>query len=196
MLWGMETIPGRLSRPLAARPGRRAGASGGRPHLWRLQIGRSAAGGSSGAQRDRGPSPPPGRHRHIGVAAEAALRAQVRAHPDATLAEHCAAWAATQGVTSVRPPCPAPCTVSGCRSKKVPDRQPNGTRRRAPPGGCRCPTHPRRLIFVDETSTHTAMTRRRARAPRGERAVGRVPRNHGPNVTLLAALTPAGMGRP
>jgi transposase len=50
------------------------------------------------------------------------------------------------------------------------------------------------LVFVDETSTHTALTRRRARAPRGARAVGRVPRNHGPNVTLLAALTPEGIG--
>jgi transposase len=53
---------------------------------------------------------------------------------------------------------------------------------------------PANLIFIDETSTHTAMTRRRARAPRGERAVGRAPRNHGPNVTLLAALTPQGIG--
>jgi transposase len=53
---------------------------------------------------------------------------------------------------------------------------------------------PADLIFIDETSTHTALTRRRARAPRGERAVGRTPRNHGPNVTLLAALTPAGVG--
>ena len=53
---------------------------------------------------------------------------------------------------------------------------------------------PADLVFVDETSTHTAMTRRRARAPRGERAVGRAPRNHGPNVTLLAVLTPEGIG--
>jgi transposase len=53
---------------------------------------------------------------------------------------------------------------------------------------------PAALLFIDETSTHTAMTRRRARAPRGQRAVGRTPRNHGPNVTLLAALTPAGVG--
>jgi transposase len=53
---------------------------------------------------------------------------------------------------------------------------------------------PDALVFVDETSTHTALTRRRARAPRGERAVGRVPRNHGPNVTLLATLTPEGIG--
>src|SRR5262249_21386936 len=53
---------------------------------------------------------------------------------------------------------------------------------------------PADLVFVDETSTHTALTRLRARAPRGEPAVGAVPRNHGPNVALLAALTPAGIG--
>lgn len=54
--------------------------------------------------------------------------------------------------------------------------------------------NPAELIFVDETSTHTALTRRRARAPRGQRAVGAVPRNHGPNTTLVAALTPTGIG--
>jgi transposase len=53
---------------------------------------------------------------------------------------------------------------------------------------------PATLVFVDETSTHTALTRPRARAPRGQRAVGHVPRNHGPNITVLAALTPQGIG--
>jgi transposase len=53
---------------------------------------------------------------------------------------------------------------------------------------------PARLVFVDESGSHTAMTRLRARAPRGQRACGSVPRNHGPNVTLFAALTPSGMG--
>jgi transposase len=53
---------------------------------------------------------------------------------------------------------------------------------------------PADLVVVDECGTHTSLTRLRARAPRNERAVGRVPRNHGPNVTLLAALTPAGIG--
>jgi transposase len=53
---------------------------------------------------------------------------------------------------------------------------------------------PTDLIFVDETSTHTALTRRRARAPRGQRAHGHGPRNHGPNITLVAALTPTGIG--
>ena len=37
------------------------------------------------------------------------------------------------------------------------------------------------------------MTRSHARAPRGERAVGRVPRTHGTSTTLLAALTPGGL---
>jgi transposase len=53
---------------------------------------------------------------------------------------------------------------------------------------------PEDLVFVDETSTHTALTRRRARAPRGQRAIGRAPRNHGSNITLLATLTPDGIG--
>lgn len=39
-----------------------------------------------------------GRQRRIDAAAEAALREQVRAHPDATLAEHGAHWTAAQGV--------------------------------------------------------------------------------------------------
>ena len=38
------------------------------------------------------PQPIPGRPRAIGPADEPALRAQVQAAPDATLAEHCAAW--------------------------------------------------------------------------------------------------------
>ena len=50
-----------------------------------------------------------------------------------------------------------------------------------------------RLIFVDETSTHTAMTRRYARAPRGQRAYGRVPRNRGSNLSVIGALGLRGM---
>ena len=39
------------------------------------------------------------------------------------------------------------------------------------------------------------MTRLRARAPRGERACGKVPRNRGKNTTLIAAITlEGGMG--
>jgi transposase len=53
----------------------------------------------------------------------------------------------------------------------------------------------RRLVFVDECGTHTSMTRLRARAPRGERAYGKVPRNRGKNTTLIASMTlEEGMG--
>jgi transposase len=45
------------------------------------------------------PKPIPGRPRAIGPADEPALRAQVQAAPDATLAEHCTVWAQTRGVT-------------------------------------------------------------------------------------------------
>lgn len=51
-----------------------------------------------------------------------------------------------------------------------------------------------RLVFLDETGTNTAMAARYGRAPRGRRAHGRAPRNHGPNVTLVAAMRLGAMG--
>src|SRR5215212_9381051 len=45
---------------------------------------------------------------------------------------------------------------------------------------------PRRLVFVDECSTNIALTRLYAKAPKGERAYGKAPRNWGKNVTLIS----------
>ena len=42
---------------------------------------------------------------------------------------------------------------------------------------------------MDESGFHTSMTRLRARAPKGKRAYGKVPRNRGKNQTLIAAIT-------
>ena len=42
---------------------------------------------------------------------------------------------------------------------------------------------------MDESGFNTSMTRPRARAPRGKRAYGEVPRNRGKNTTLIAAIT-------
>jgi transposase len=47
----------------------------------------------------------------------------------------------------------------------------------------------RRLVFVNESGFNTSMTRLRARAPKGKRAYGKVPRNRGKNTTLIAAIT-------
>ena len=52
----------------------------------------------------------------------------------------------------------------------------------------------RRLVFVDESGMHTSMDRLRSRAPKGERAYGKVPRNRGKNTTLIASMGLWGMG--
>ena len=56
--------------------------------------------------------PRPGRRRRVG-AAESALVAQVRAAPDATLAEHCARWDEATGIRAT-PLAAAPATWSPC----------------------------------------------------------------------------------
>jgi hypothetical protein len=55
---------------------------------------------------------------------------------------------------------------------------------------------PATIVFLDETSTQTTLTRSRGRAPRGARVIGAVPRNHGANVTCLVAMGPTGMTAP
>jgi transposase len=47
---------------------------------------------------------------------------------------------------------------------------------------------PARLVFIDETSTNTAMVRLRGRCPRGERLIGRVPQGHWKTITFVAGL--------
>ena len=50
------------------------------------------------------------------------------------------------------------------------------------------------LVFVDEMGTNTSLHPLYAWSPRGERAHCSVPRNRGPNTTLLASMTAEGMG--
>jgi hypothetical protein len=50
------------------------------------------------------------------------------------------------------------------------------------------------LVFVDESGTHISMDRLRSRAPKGERAYGKVPKNRGKNLTLIASMSLHGMG--
>lgn len=52
---------------------------------------------------------------------------------------------------------------------------------------------PADLVFVDESGANIKMARAYARAPRGQRAVGAVPRNHGRPTSLVAALAPDGL---
>jgi len=49
-------------------------------------------------------------------------------------------------------------------------------------------------VFVDESSTNIALTPRYARAPKGERAHAKAPRNWGKNVTLISSISSEGIG--
>ena len=51
-----------------------------------------------------------------------------------------------------------------------------------------------RFLFIDEAGVTLNMARRYARAPGKCRAYGYVPRNYGTRTTLIASITPAGMG--
>lgn len=55
---------------------------------------------------------------------------------------------------------------------------------------------PRRLVFLDETSTKTNMTRACGRTAVGDRLVDRVPHGHWKTSTFLAALRVGGMTAP
>lgn len=50
------------------------------------------------------------------------------------------------------------------------------------------------LVFLDESGATTTLVRRYARAVGGQRAVGRVPAGHWTQLTILSALSLAGLG--
>ena len=52
----------------------------------------------------------------------------------------------------------------------------------------------RQFVFVDEMGANTSLSVLRAWSRRGERAYCSVPRNRGPNTTLLASMSVNGMG--
>lgn len=59
----------------------------------------------------------------------------------------------------------------------------------------RISSHPAaQFVVVDECGTNVNLTPRYARAPKGQRAQGQVPRNTPKNTTVLAAITTQGMG--
>ena len=90
-------------------------------------------------------------------------------------------------------PCPAPSAASASRSKKVLRASERDEAARAAWWAETAHLDPTRFVFVDESGTNLSLTPRYGRAPRGQRVVGTVPRNHGPNVTLFAALGAQGI---
>ena len=51
-----------------------------------------------------------------------------------------------------------------------------------------------KFVFLDESGSNIALTRLYARAPKGKRAYGSIPRNRGKNMTLISSLSLQGVG--
>lgn len=89
-----------------------------------------------------------------------------------------------------------PCCGSACREKKTVSASERNEEARSD-WQSRAETLPaRRVVVVDESSTHLGMTSAYARAPHGERAYARQQRNYGKNMTLLAGLRLEGISAP
>jgi transposase len=139
---------------------------------------------------DLAPRPSPGRRRQLAASHEQALLAQLQESPDATLKQHCAMLKRDHGVSvSVTVVSRAIARLGWTRKKKVP----RAAERNAAAHAAWCllaaTLDSGRLVFVDECSVNLAMAPRYGRAPKGDRAIGTVPRKRGANITLIAALS-------
>jgi len=103
------------------------------------------------------PKARPGRAPLIGPGLRPALEAQVRAAPDATLAEHCASWEREHGVRVSEATMSRALARLGWPLKKRPSSPASATRTSAPPGGTRRPGSTPR---TSSSSTRAAPTGR------------------------------------
>jgi transposase len=129
-------------------------------------------------------------------AARRRLRRLVRERPDATLEE----LAARVGV-----PCGRMAIFRTLRKLKITRKKkslhaserdtPRVRRKRRAFRKALAGLDPRRLVSVDETGAHTAMTRTYGRAPRGQRVTGSAP-GHWKSMTLISGLRLSGVVAP
>jgi transposase len=141
--------------------------------------------------------PIPGYPRRIGPEQEAALRARLEAAADATVLEHCVWWAQQHGQQLSEATMWRAIRRLGWTPKKrhwqeaERDEQARTAWREAAAS-----LDSEQLVFVDESGTNIALIRLYGWAPHDRRATGLVPRNHGKNTTVVAALAPDGLHVP
>lgn len=123
------------------------------------------------------------------------LQPQLEAHPDATLEEHCRLWEAETGVrVSISTMSDAIRRLQWTRKKKTLEASERNEEEREEWRKKSKDLNTNTCRFIDETGSNRALTRRYARAPKGKRARGSIPRNRGKNVTLISDLSLAGLG--
>ena len=141
------------------------------------------------------PKKSPGRPKHLSSDHLAVLRLQLESHPSAMLQDHCRMLAARHDVkVSIATMTRMIRALGWTRKKKMvyaSERDEEQLRVWLRETAAIDPT---RLVFVDECGINIAMTSLYGRAPKGTRAVGHVPRTRGVNVTVIAALSLAGLG--
>lgn len=134
--------------------------------------------------------PIPGRPPHKRRAVKIGVRAQLEASSDATLEEHCRLWVAEHGRTvSTSTMSRAIKQLNWTRKKKTLSVSEQNEETRTAWRASVSDLKSRQLVFVDECGSNIGLTRLMARAPRGQRAHGKVPRNRGANTTLIASLS-------
>src|SRR5215472_12074476 len=137
----------------------------------------------------------PGRPPKRAAPLQAGLVTQLEAHADATLEMHCQIWEQTSGVrVSVSTMSRIIKCIGWTRKKKTLGATERNEEARAAWREQRLQLDARKLVVIDECGSHIGLTPLYARAPKGKRVYGCVPRNRGKNTTLIAALTWSGMG--
>jgi transposase len=123
------------------------------------------------------------------------LITQLEAHPDATLERHCHVFEQATGVRmSTNTMSRAIRRLGWTRKKKTIGATERKEEQRAAWREQRKELDGTRLVVLDECGSHIGLTPLYARAPKGVRAYGQVPRNRGKNTTLIAALGWSGVG--
>jgi transposase len=126
---------------------------------------------------------------------QAELETQLRAHNDVSLAEHCRLWEHSHGLrVSPSTMHEAIKRLGWTRKKKTLGATERREDERAKFREQMKQVDARRLVVVDESGANITLTPIYARAPKGQRAHGSVPRNRGKNTTLLASLSLSGVG--
>ena len=141
------------------------------------------------------PKPIPGRpKRKMGPLLDG-LRPQLEAHHDATLEEHCRLWEAETGVkVSSSTMGRAIQQMRWTRKKKTLEASERREEERQKFREQTKNLDTSKLRIIDETGSNLALTRLYARAPKGKRAKGIIPRKRGKNVTMITDLSLRGLG--
>lgn len=151
--------------------------------------------GESGPNPNRGHRP-----RKLSPAREAALAAQIEAHPDITLARLQTWLLAEHDVRLSNGAMWAAAKRLGLSYKKslqaAEQERPDVAARRRIWRAAQRYVDPERLVFLDETGLNTKMTRLYGRAPIGQRLKAAVPFGHWKTITFVAALRLEGVTAP